>query len=124
MELYVIELGLWEYNNSAPPPMSSKDKLFMLKSQPTVNQAKARPTHTKTLHRRLSTSLPKLRLAAPIKAMEDRRMSHVIDTEIYTDTIPKYSIKTSTESIRSTSSGAKQWQKKTICISCIYLSRV
>ncbi len=104
--------------------MSNKDRLFILKSQPIVNQAKARPMHTKTPHKRLNISLPKLKLAAPIKAIEDMRISQVIDIETYTDAIPKYSRKTSTESIRSISRGAKQWQKKTIWISCMYLSRL
>jgi hypothetical protein len=88
--------------------MSNKDRLFMLKSQPTTSQAKARPKHTKTPHKRLSTNLPKLKLAAPIKAREERRTSQTIDAEIYIDATPKYSKKTSTESIRSTSRGARQ----------------
>lgn len=88
--------------------MSNRERLFMLKSHPTVSQAKARPTHTKTLHRRLNISRPKLKLAAPMKATEERSISQVIDTETYIDAILKYSRKTSTESIRSTSRGAKQ----------------
>jgi hypothetical protein len=104
--------------------MSNSDKLFMLKSQPTTNQLRANPMHVNELSILLKISLPKLKFIAPNKATKLRNVTQVIETERYTEAMLKYSKNTSTESIRSISRGARQWQKKTICISCIYLSKL
>lgn len=94
--------------------MSSNDKLFILKSHPTTSQLKAKPIQTTDAKSLLKTNLPKLRFIAPNKAIKLSRVTHTTETDKYAEAMAKYSKNTSTESIKSISNGAKQWQKKTI----------